>query len=287
MNRKTFLRFTGLSNFVMISMMIFPLGLSIWLGMHFMTWNTINEPEFVGLANFLEVLSDPKFWAAFRWTMWIILITVPAHVIIGFVMALLLDQVKGPMRPIFITGMLLPMIVVPVVGSIVFKKLFEPAGLAFWFFRVVLDQQFVFNEITMKTIILAHTTWLTTPYAFMILFAGLQTLPPEQIEAAAMDGASRFQQTLYVVIPHLRTLFMLIFLMSIMDMFRLFDNVFVLTGQNPIYNADSLMTYNFRISMMVRRLGLGNAMAVLTVIAILVVLIPFLIFTYREQIEER
>jgi multiple sugar transport system permease protein len=285
MDRRTFFRFTAPSNFVMISLMIFPLAISFYFGLHFMTFANIREPLFVGLDNFQEVLSDPKFWQAFWWTLFIVATTVPAHLVVGFVMALLLDQLKGWLRPVYLSGFLLPMIVVPVIGSVIFRKLYEPSGLAAWFFRAVIDQPFVFNEISMKIIIVLHTIWLITPFAFIILFAGLQTLPPELTEAAAIDGATRWQQIRHVIIPHLRTLIILTSLISVMDMFRLFDNVFILTQQNPIFNADTVLTYNFRIAMTVRRLGLGNSMAIITVIAILIVLIPFLYYTYREQIE--
>ena len=72
-----------------------------------------------------------------------------------------------------------------------------------------------------------------------------------------------------------------------MDAYRVFDSVFVLTEQNPIFKADTIMVYNFEVALTVQRLGKANAMAVLTVIGILIVLIPFLYRTYHEQLEER
>jgi len=106
-------------------------------------------------------------------------------------------------------------------------------------------------------------------------------------DAAAIDGANRLQQIRHIVIPHLRSLFLLNAILGVMDMFRLFDNVFVLTRMNPIFHADTILTYNYRIAMVVRRLGKGNAVAVLTVVFIMAALIPFLMYMYREQIEER
>ena len=72
-----------------------------------------------------------------------------------------------------------------------------------------------------------------------------------------------------------------------MDAYRVFDNIFVLSEMNPIYKADTIMAYTFRTAVTVQRLGKANAMAILTVIGIMVVLIPNLIQTYREQVEER
>jgi len=267
--------------------MIVPLGLAVWFGLNYITFTNATAPDFVGLANYQEVLSDPSFWEALRWTLIIILIVVPAHILIAFFEALILDQVTGRIRAFYLAAMLIPMIVVPVIGTIIFKQLFDPTGLIAWFLRVVLQEKFVFTEFSMKSLILIHTIWITTPFALVIFFAGLQTLPKTLVDAASIDGASRFQQIRHVVIPHLSSLFLLNAILGVMDIFRLFDNVFVLTRMNPIYHADTVLTYNYRIAMVVRRLGKGNAMAIITVVFIMAALIPFLIYMYREQVEER
>lgn len=201
-------------------------------------------------------------------------------------MAILLDQIKGMLRAVYLAAMLLPMLVIPVVGTVVFKQLFEPSGLGTWVYRQLVGSPFIYTEQTIKILILAHTTWYITPFALVLFFAGLQTLPLDLADAAAIDGASRLQQVRHVVLPHLRPLIVLTALISIMDMFRLFDNVFVITAMNATYNADTVLTYNFRVAMSLRRLGKGNAVAILTTIAILIVLIPFLQYMYREYIRE-
>ncbi|MEM7133007.1 MAG: sugar ABC transporter permease [Chloroflexota bacterium] len=287
MKLKTFWQFTAPSNIVMISLMIVPLGLAVWFGLNYITFTNVTAPEYVGLSNYREVLTDPGFWVALQWTLVIIIVVVPAHIIVAFVEALILDQVTGRIRAVYLAAMLIPMIVVPVIGTIVFKQLFDPSGLIAWFLRTVLQEKFVFTEFSMKALLLIHTVWIATPFALVIFFAGLQTLPKSLVDAAAIDGASRVQQIRHVVIPHLSSLFLLNAILGVMDMFRLFDNVFVLTQMNPIYHADTILTYNYRIAMVVRRLGKGNAMAVITVIFIMVALIPFLLYMYREQVEER
>jgi len=287
MKLKTFWQFTAPSNIVMITLMIVPLGLAIWFGLNYITFTNATDPDFVGLQNYQEVLADPDFWVALRWTLVIIAIVVPVHIIIAFILSLILDQVTGRIRAIYLAGLLIPMIVVPVIGTIVFKQLFDPTGLIAWFLRVTTGERFVFTEFSMKALLIIHTIWIATPFALVIFFAGLQTLPKSLVDAASIDGASRLQQIRHVVIPHLSSLFLLNAILGVMDMFRLFDNVFVLTQMNPIYHADTIMTYNYRIALVVRRLGKGNAMAVITVVFIMVALIPFLIYMYREQVEER
>ncbi|MCP5096461.1 MAG: sugar ABC transporter permease, partial [Chloroflexi bacterium] len=147
--------------------------------------------------------------------------------------------------------------------------------------------KFRYTEVSVKVLIILYGIWYVAPFAFVVYFAGLQTLSKDQIEAASIDGATRWQKIRHIVIPHLKSLTVLILLFSIMDTYRVFDSVFVLSEMNPIYKADTVMTYTFQTAITVQRLGKANSMAILTVVGIMVVLIPNLIQAYRQQIEER
>ena len=271
----------------MLLLMVFPLLTSIWLSMQFMTFRNINTPEFVGLANYLAVFDDRKFWQAFTFTMTFIALAVPLQILVGFLIAVLLDQVSVRIRGIYIAAFLMPFIVVPVVGTLMVKQLFESGGIVAWVFRELIGSRFIFTEQSVKGLILVHSLWAATPFPMIVFFAGLQTLPHELIEASMIDGATRLRQVRHIMIPHLRSLFVFVGLISIMDAYRVFDSVFVLTEQNPIFKAEVMMLYTFRTAMSVQRLGKANAMSVITVVMILIVLVPFLLRTYKEQTEER
>ncbi|MEZ4726078.1 MAG: sugar ABC transporter permease [Caldilineaceae bacterium] len=287
MNRRTFFYFTAPSIVVMTLLMVTPLIMAIWLGMHLLTFNNINNPQFIGLRNYIDVLSDPRFWQSFRFTGLYMLIVVPAQMVIGFTIALLLDQVSRWVRGFYLSIFLLPFIIVPIVGTLMVKQLFEPSGLFTWLYQTLLETKFRYNEFTVKTMIILHGIWYVTPFALVTYFAGLQTLSQDLLEAASIDGATRRQKILHIVLPHVRSLSILILLISIMDSYRIFDSVFVLSELNPIYKADTVMTYTFQTAVTVQNLGKANAMAVLTVVGVLIVLIPNLIQSYREQIAER
>lgn len=287
MDRSTFFRFSAPSIIVMTLFMVIPLIMAIWLGMQFMTYNNITDPQFVGLRNYTEVLQDPRFWQSFRFTALYAVIVVPATMIVGFTVALLLDQVSGLARGIYLSIFLLPFIIVPIVGTLMFKQLFEPSGLFTWLYQTMLDTRFRYNEVSVKALIILYGVWYVAPFAMVTYFAGLQTLSQDQLEAASIDGASIWQKIRRIVIPHVSSLTVFILLISIMDAYRVFDSVFVLSEMNPIFKADTVMTYNFQTAVTVQRLGKANAMAIITVIGIMIVLIPNLIQTYRQQIEER
>lgn len=287
MKRDTFFRFASPSIIIMSLLMLVPLLMAIWLGTQFMTFTNINSPQFVGLRNYIDVLNDPRFWQSFRFTALYAAIVVPAQLLIGFTVALLLDQVSKFVRGIYLSIFLLPFIIVPVVGTLMFKQLFEPSGLITWLYQTIFDTRFRYTELSVKTLIIIQGIWYVTPFALVTYFAGLQTLSQDLLEASSIDGATRWQKIRHIVLPHVRSLTILIFLISIMDAYRVFDSVFVLSELNPIYKADTIMTYTFKTAITVQRLGKANAMSILTVIGIMVVLIPNLIQSYRQQIEER
>ena len=286
MSRRTFFAFVSPSVIIMLLLMVLPLVTAVWLGFNFITFKNLATPQWVGLENYIEVLSDPEFWASLRFTVLYIVVTVPLVILIGFFIALLLDQVTK-YRGVFIAASLLPFIVTPVVGTLMFRNVFDRTGLYTYLLRILFDYKLTMNPETVPILIMLHGIWYSTPFAMITLFAGLQSLPQEPVEAATVDGANLFQKIWYVVIPHLRSLFIFIALISIMDAYRVFDSIYVLTKQNPLFKADTVMYYNFKMALSFGQLGKANAMSILTVIGIFVVLIPFLVTTYRQQTEER
>jgi multiple sugar transport system permease protein len=287
MKRRTFFQFASPSIILMMLLMVVPFLIAIWLGMNYITYNNITSPQFVGLRNFIEVLQDPRFWQSFRFTGLYMIVVIPMQIVVGFTVAMLLDQVSKFSRGIYLSIFLLPFIIVPIIGTLMFKQLFEPSGLLTWAYQTIFNTKFHYNEITVKTLILVQGIWKATPFALVTYFAGIQTLPLEQIEAASIDGASGWQKIRYIVIPHVRSLTIFILMISLMDAYRIFDSIFVLTEMNPIFKADTIMTYTFKTAVTLQRLGKADAMAILTVVGIMVILIPNLIQSYKEQMRER
>ena len=285
MPRRTFAFFVAPSLGIMLALMTLPLLASVVLGMHYITFRNLDAPQWIGLQNYEQVLNDAEFWDSLEFTLLFIAATVPTRIALGLVFALLLDQIKR-FRGVFIAAALVPFVMTPVVGTLIFRDMFDRGGPYWYWMQQLFDYRLFMDSTTVPLLIIFHNIWTATPFAMIVLFAGLQTLPQESLEAARVDGASWLQQLWHVAIPHLRSLFVFIALISIMDAYRVFDSVFVLTQQNPIFDAETIMYYNFQIALSFGRLGKANAMSVLTVIGIFVVLIPFLVMTYREQVEE-
>lgn len=286
MKRKTFLLFVGPSVIIMLLLMVFPLVSSIYMSFELITFRNLLTPEWIGFENYRRVLTDPAFWDSVKFTLVYVIATVPVTIILGYVLALMLDQVTW-LRGLLIAAMLLPMVITPVVSTLMFRDMFDKTGLYYYLLKVIFDYKFILSGTTAPILIILHTLWGGVTFPMIVLFAGLQSQNIEIIEAAMVDGANWFQRLTRIVTPQLRSLFVFIILISIMDSYRVYDSIFVMTGGNPIYKANSVIMYTISTAMAYRNLGRANAMAIVTVIGIFVVLIPYLIRTYRDQIEER
>lgn len=286
MKKNTFFLFVGPSVIIMVLLMILPVVGSIYMSFNLITFRNLLSPEWIGFENYRRVLTDSAFWDSVKFTLIYVAVTVPTTILLGYILALMLDQVTR-FRGVLIGAMLLPMIITPVVSALMFRDMFDKTGLYYYLLKVFFDYKFVLNSSTAPILIILHTLWGGVTFPMIVLFAGLQTQNVEIIEAAEVDGANWFQRLIYVVTPQLSSLFIFITLISIMDAYRVYDSIFVITGGNPAYKANSVIFYTISTAMAYRNLGRANAMAIITVIGIFVVLIPYLVRTYHDQLEER
>ena len=128
--------------------------------------------------------------------------------------------------------------------------------------------------------LIIYGTWHSAPFAFVVFYAGLQTLPSDQIEAAQIDGATRFQQVRYVVVPHLMPLVAFVTLIQLMDNFRVLEPI---VGFSASAHATSLSWIIFNdLGGETRQLSAASATSVMTVIGVAILLTPVLIRTWRD-----
>ncbi|MCX6064934.1 MAG: sugar ABC transporter permease [Chloroflexi bacterium] len=286
MKRNTFLLFVSPSVIIMVLLMILPVLGSLYLSFNLITLRNLLAPVWNGFDNYQRVLNDSAFWDSIKFTLFYVAVTVPTTIVLGYILALMLDQVTL-FRGVLIGAMLLPMVITPVVSTLMFRDMFDKTGLYYYLLKVLFDYKFILNSTTAPILIILHTLWGGVTFPMIVLFAGLQSQNIEIIEAAMVDGANWFQRLIYVVTPQLRSLFIFITLISIMDSYRVYDSIFVITGGNPTYKATSVILYTISTATAYGNLGRANAMAILTVIGIFVVLIPYLVRTYHDQLEER
>ena len=284
MKRHEFAAFVAPSVTIMLLLMVVPLMITI--GLSFSRFSFGQTPTWHGVTNYVNVLTDDRFWNSVRWTLTYIVFTLPVQLVLGYVIATFLTQARF-LRGAFVSGYLLPFIVTPVVGTLVFSWLFKDKWgfYSYLFAQVGLDIKWYASEIPMKALLIMHGIWSVTPFVILVMYAGLQAMPYEPIEAAIMDGATMWQRIRYVVIPHLMPLITFVTMINIMDAYRVFDSVYVMT--RGLFKTESIMYYNYEVAFGSQNLGRASAVSVLMVLGIFVVLIPLLRRTYKEQRETR
>jgi len=277
---KTFLGFTGPSIVMMVGLMAVPVALTVWLSLHRLTFR--GEWLWGGFTNYEFVLEDPDFWRSLEFTLVFCAVTIPGKIILGFLTALALLRVGPIWRSVFIACALLPFIVTPVVGTLAFSWLFRDFGVVnYWMKLAGLSVNWWANETNSRALVMLHYIWHGTPFATLVLYAGLQGVPKDEIEAAIVDGAGFWYRMRAVILPHLKSLIVFLALMMIMDAYRVFDSIAILT--KGLNGTESLMYYNYRVAVVDNALARGYAIACLTVLGILVLLAPFLVNTWNEQ----
>ena len=181
----------------------------------------------------------------------------------------------------FIAASLLPFIITPVVGALAIKWLFRDNGLVSTLLAEVGVQVFWMAQAwSARLLIILYGIWHVLPFAFIVFYAGLQGVPQDSLEAATLDGASRWQKLRYVTLPHLAPLVVFVTLIHLMDAYRVFEPVLVLT-KGAFTTSVQYLTYYILLEE--NNPFKASAAAVLTLLGIGVLLIPLLRRTWREQ----
>ena len=233
---------------------------------------------------FTDQVSNLPFYKALTFTLTYTLFVTPFVICLGFILALSINaltlKIKGP--TIFAT--ILPMIVTPLMGSLVLFWMIDAEGI------IGSTIQDLFNDPYLSLKASTTLTWITlitygiwhhAPFAFIVFYAALQTVPQEPIEAAIIDGADRFQRIRYVVIPHLLPVAVFIALISMMDNIRVFEPILGFSAEASAQSF-SWLIYNDLRNIEVMNFGSAAATSILTIIMVAILLTPVLIKTWRE-----
>ena len=233
--------------------------------------------RFVGIANYVDFVSDPAFLASLRNTVVIVVSVIAGSLGIGLPLALLLDQAVIGRRVVRLM-VIAPFFIMPTVSALVWKNLLlNPVnGLMAWLFQVFgmrpIDW---FADAPLAAIILV-VSWQWLPVATLILLTSLQSVDREQIEAAAMDGAGPMSRFLHVTLPHLARPMSVVVLISTIFLLGVFAEIFVTTSGGPGIATTNLAYLVFSRALLQFDVGSAAAGGILAVITANVVAIALL-----------
>ena len=261
------------SRFSCARSIVLPLGHAFWTSLHRV--RGLNT-TFVGLANYGRVLSDEAFWHSLGISLVFTGTSVALHLLLGLALALMLHALnfaRTPLRILFLT----PWMVAPAVGATIWLWLLEPQfGVVNYLLRVThlasAPVAWLGEPATALAAVIAVDVWRGVPFVMLLMLAGLQTIPVEQYEAAAIDGANAWQRFRYVTWPNLRYLVVVASTLDVINTIRHYDIIGVMTAGGPAGGTEVLPVLLYNTAFRANRFGEAAAIGVALLVLVLIVL---------------
>ena len=234
--------------------------------------------RFVGFNNYLELLQNPRFWNVAATTSLIAFISVSLQYVIGFSVALLLSR-QVPGEGLFRVGFLIPMLVAPVAVALIARQVLNPTVgplnhlMSFIGFP---NLPFLTETKWALAAIIVVEVWQWTPFVILMLLAGIQTLPDDIYEAAALENASSWQQFWGITFPMLLPISVAVVFIRLIESYKIIDTVFVLTGGGPGISTETLTLFAYQEGFKKFNLGYTSALSFLFLIVITVIGLVYL-----------
>lgn len=275
--------FTAPSVLAMVSLLTVPLILTI-------SWSFQNisfgaPTEWIGLDNYREILHSGRFGHAVTFTVGFALSLTAITMVLGYVLALMINFV-GRFRAVFVGIFFIPFVLPTVVAGSVVSWMFNNTfgGVVSWLLSLVgVDIGWQLSAGPARFLIMTTEIWHGIAFPLIVILAGLQTIPSERLEAAAIDGVNWWQRQRFILMPSLARLLSFIALITIMDGLRIFDSIAVITPAAQSVGTESVMTYVYAVALGAeQRLGLASAINVLTTLITVVLIWPFIRNTFKD-----
>jgi multiple sugar transport system permease protein len=253
---------------VMLAVTAYPILYAFWLSLQRADLRTPDQNQFIGLENYVTVLSSPIWWDAFGITMLITVVSATLELVFGMMLAIVMHRTivgRGLVR----TSALVPYAIVTVVAA--FSWRFAWTQNLGW---LAGDSAPLTDKWSSVGIIILAEVWKTVPFMALLLMAGLALVPEDLLKAASMDGATAWQRFWQITVPLIKPAILVALLFRTLDAFRIFDNIFVLTGGANGTSSVSMVAYNNLIRGL--NLGIGSTMAILIFITIAIIAFLFI-----------
>lgn len=282
---------TPLSAIALVTPVQLMIGGIIFLPAIYVFWLSLNQSSFgqaatfVGLANYAKVLADPYFWKALLNTIIVVAIVVHVELLIGLGMALFFAS-GVPLRALLLAIVLAPYAVSEVSAVVMWRFLFEPdVGMMS---RLLMTLglppiEWAVNPSHGLAMVSLLSIWLHLPFSFIILYAARLSIPSDLYEAAAIDGASAWTSFRRITLPLLMPALLIAALFRYIFAFRLFSEVWLMTGGGPARSTEVMAVYLYLEAFRYNAFGSAAATGWLLVLASLLLALFYLRRLYREM----
>ena len=275
---------------VVAALLIYPIFSSVFYSM---TTKHLIKPsyEFVGLANYIEVLSDINFWSAFLHSILWTIRSLVGQVLIGFTAALAINRVKHA-KGIYKTLLIIPWAFPSIVIALSWKWILN--GVSGYIPNLLVElgicdqlPQFLSDSnIVFITLILINV-WFGAPMIMVNVLSALQTIPQDQYEAAQIDGASHIQQFWHITIPHIKVVVGLLVVLRTIWVFNNFDIIYLITGGGPADLTTTVPIYAYQMGWGTKLLGKSSAVTILLLLFLLLVCLLYFWIIAKWEKEDK
>ena len=272
---------------LVLALLVLPACYVFWLSLNQSSFG--QAPRFVGIDNYLAVLSDRYFWRALVNTLIIVAVVVHVEMLVGLGIALLFAD-GVPWKPVLMAAMLAPYAVSEVGAVVIWRYLVDPeiGSLSRLLEGFGLGPiEWGVNPWHGLAVVSLISIWLHLPFTFVILYAARLALPTEVYEAARVDGATRWQQLRRITLPLLKPAIAVAMLFRYIFAFRLFSEVWLMTQGGPARSTEVVALYLYVEAFRYNRFGVATATGWIMVMVSALVALVYLRRVYREMFAAR
>jgi multiple sugar transport system permease protein len=259
----------------MCGVLVYPLAYSMWIS--FFDWNiTSLDHPFLALRNYAEAFTNSSSRFIFTQSILFTGVCIALEFVIGMALALLMAR-RFAGRGLARTLLLLPMLTAPVLAGFNFRWIFNDRfGLANQLLIQLGLQPYAWlaDANLARLAIVLVTIWQGIPFMMLLLLAGLESLPTSPFEAAIVDGASAWQRFLHITLPLLRPIIVVAVSLRVIDLFRTFDTIYIMTFGGPGHATELLPFYIYRAAFSSGRFGFASALSYVALGVTVLILIP-------------
>lgn len=283
-NRRRLWPFLLPSAIVCVLILLFPLAYALYLSF-FNYYMDTGASTFAGLGNYTDLLGDASFWSSLGRTLLIVVSAVSLEFCVGLAVAWGLYRLTVGVRTLNLL-MFLPHIITPVVAALFLKWIFAGRwGLLDSVLAAigVFPPDWLGNPMWARIVVVLADAWQFTPFMILVLYAGLNTVDQSQIEAAQLDGANSLRVLLRIMLPAIRPIVAFVLTMRMMDAFRYFDTIYVLTSGGPGSATQTLTMQTYALAFRLFQVGKASALGVLTLVIVLLLAAVLLFVLGRRK----
>jgi len=269
---------------MLLAVLLIPLGYAIWLSLFDYDLGG-GIDRYIGLGNYSALLADAQFWDSLGRTVLIVASAVTLEFCTGLLIAYGLYHLTFGVRTLNLL-MFMPNVITPVVAALFLRWIFISRwGLlsGILISLGIFPPDFLGDPGWARAVVVVSDAWQFTPFMILVLYAGLNTVDQSQIEAAQIDGAGSWMLLFRIMLPAIRPLLVFVLAIRLMDAFRFFDQIYVLTAGGPGTATETITLYTYALAFRLLQVGKASALGVITLLIVASVIGVMISAVYRRE----